>query len=257
MPNDGIPVYVRVDSVQLVTAAGQGGNSQAISDLWMESDAENLGAFEYPIKIPVLKEGAFPLLAQPGVVMNGLSGIRYRYPFYFPDTVTVRANRGEVFYWTPRFRYRSGTVFALAEDFESTNFFSGSLTIASSPADPLVRYGQNCGRIEVTSADSTREAKQYSVMTVSNGGEVWAELDYYNELPITVGLYINGNGQTVKFPKINFFPSEGKWKKVYINFSPEVNSYSGFTYQVYIEAINLQNSGGKVYFDNVKFLHFN
>lgn len=257
MPNDGIPVYVRIDSVELITQAGQGGNSHFISELWMESDADNLGAYEYPVKIPVLREGEFPILAQAGVIMNGLSSIRYRYPFYFPDTVTVKAERGTVFYWTPRFRYKSGTVFALAEDFESTNFFTGGFDVVSSTADPLVRYGQNAGRIIVQPADSTKEVKQYSVMSVSNGGEVWGELDYYTELPITVGLYITGNGQTVKYPKINFFPSEGKWKKVYINFSPEVNSYSGFTYQVYIEAINLQNSGGKVYFDNIKFLHFN
>src|SRR5437868_2192457 len=55
MPNDGIPVYMKMDSAKAVTSSGQQ-LPQNITTVWDEANSDNVGAYELPCNIPVLQE---------------------------------------------------------------------------------------------------------------------------------------------------------------------------------------------------------
>ena len=91
MPNDGIPFYLRIDSVSVV------GSTNHITDVWVEANADNIGAYELPCNFPVLQENQVRFVLLPGIMESGQSIVRVTYPFYESDTFTLTAARGETY----------------------------------------------------------------------------------------------------------------------------------------------------------------
>ncbi len=80
-----IPAYLKIDTVLLKTYyPEQGSNSNAIKDVWVYVNDQQIGAFELPAMFPVLAMGNQKLEIRPGIKVNGISSTRAPYPFYKP-----------------------------------------------------------------------------------------------------------------------------------------------------------------------------
>lgn len=246
MPNDGIPFYLKIDSVSVA-----GGQSHQISDVWVEAGAENLGAYELPCNFPVLQEGNVSFTVSAGIKESGQSNLRVNYPFYQSDTFTLAAARGEKRSHKPVFRYRSGTVFATQEDFEAGSAFDTDMMLAN---DSNVRYGTRCGVITATT-DSSKEARQLATYDLPEGEEIWLEVDYKCEVPFYIGFYGYISGTAIRAPVL-FLTATSEWNKVYVKLSNMIAQADADSYNIYFEALRpYGSSGGSVYIDNVKVVY--
>lgn len=254
IPNDGIPFYMKMDSAVLVTNSGnEGANTHGITDVWVEANASTLGAFEMPINFPVLIENEVRFVFNPGIKESGQTNSRVIYPFYQPDTFTLNAKRGNFYSHTPVFRYKSGAVFSVLEDFESGNSFSGVNRLTN---DSNILYGMACGKISVSAVDSNEIGKLIQSSKLNAGTEVWVEIDYKAEVPFYIGFYANYSGSVARVPVV-FVNSKTYWNKLYANLTIPVGNTGADSYTLYVEALRpYGTNGGSVYIDNIKLIHF-
>ena len=261
MPNDGIPVYLHVDSVRVNPDNGQGAASHNIGDIWVEANADNLGAYGLPIYIPVLQENEVRFVINAGIKESGQSGIRVTYPFYRPDTFSITGVRGQVYHHNAVFRYREASVFALNENFDFSSGFSTDgvrskiVDQSDGNVDPAFG-GFRCLKLNVTAADSAAETASDPAIDLPEGQEIWLEVDYKSEVPFYIGFYGTGGGTTIKVPAMFVTPQAG-WNKVYVKLSLLIGQTRAPTYRIYFEALRpYASDGGSVYIDNVKLVHF-
>src|SRR5947209_9560937 len=78
----GVPAYVRIQNVSVVVKPGQGDAFQNISECWVDESGQLLGAYEYPVSVPVLDGGKQSISISAGVHENGGAATRNYYPFY-------------------------------------------------------------------------------------------------------------------------------------------------------------------------------
>lgn len=248
MPNGGVPFYLKVD-----TAGMADGSSHGIVDVWVQTLGNNLGAYELPANFPVLESGDITFLIQAGIKESGQSGLRVNYPFYQLDTSSLYAVTDTTYTYIPYFRYKNGTVFAFTtETFESTNGFNGMVPVN----DANVKYGSWCGSITVDAIDSNKIASQINAYPLPGGQEIWLEFDYKAEVPFYAGYYAN-TGTVLRTPVL-FVNPKTEWNHMYLKLSTSIGSTPANTYNLYFEALRPTTStGGKVWIDNVKLLHFN
>lgn len=253
-PNDGIPFYMQCDSVTVVTsiADSQGVNSKNISDVWVEANTDNLGAYELPCNFPVLQENTVRFVLSAGVHQSGQAGVRVIYPMYSVDTFSISATRAGRYSHTPVFKYKNGVRYTfLPEDFEIGNAFNG-VTLAT---DTNVKFGNRCAVITVSPADSSVTSSQTQKYDWVEGNEIWLEVDYKCEVPFWVGYFGNySNGQVAR-TNILFVNTKPTWNKLYVKLSESVASVRADSYNLFFEGLCPSGTaGGKVYLDNIKLL---
>jgi hypothetical protein len=255
MPNNGIPFFLQIDSVNVSTNySRQGANTSKISDIWVEANNSSLGAYEIPVQFPVLLENDVQFTINAGIKESGQSNLRVFYPFYSPDTFTLNANAGQSYHHTPIFRYKTATVFKIKEDFENSNEFDGLSLVT----DSNVAYGNRCGFLSVSPVDSEKEAIGQNYYDLPEGQEIWIELDYKSEVPFWVGAYYKfGNLTPSSFDKILVIP-KSSWSKIYIKISNEIGTIAADKYSLHFRPVLVEgSSGGSLYIDNVKLVTFN
>ncbi|MFN8311011.1 MAG: hypothetical protein U0T73_13705 [Chitinophagales bacterium] len=256
IPNNGVPVYLEMDSVSVIIddSVHQGSASQKISDVWVEAGNSDLGAYEYPVQVPVLKDGNIAFLISPGIRNNGASGYRKIYPFLNPDTFTLaNAVPGTTYKHHCNFHYKSGAQFHI-EDFDGAVNSYTNIT----PQSFDVFEGGKSGMLTLSSLDTFKYAYQTIPVAIPGGQAVYVEMNYKCDIPFTMGVISNVNGAKQNIDKITFNPKSG-WNKTYVDFSYEIGATataSGTTYQFYFTAEKSQGSAANIYFDNIKILHF-
>lgn len=259
MPNDGIPIYMAMDSVKVVTGVGQGVGSHNITDVWVEANAVNVGAYELPCNFPVLQENDVRFVVSAGIKESGQSGVRVIYPFYTTDTFSIVGVRGEKYFHKPVFKYVNATQFSFVEDFDFSNGFgpTANFDLVGAPDIDPIYGGSRCLKITV-GADSTKEVLCNTKYDLPEGQEIWLELDYKCEVPFWVGFngYFNGSSTPVPVSVVLITPKP-EWSKVYVKLSELVGNIRTDTYDIFFEANRPYGSaGGSVYIDNVKLVHF-
>lgn len=258
MPNDGVPFYLQVDSVRLITSVDSQGVAQInVSDIWIEAGNENRGAYELPANVPILQQGPVRFLINAGIKQSGQSGIRVTYPFYLPDTFTIDAQPGSTYTYTPTFRYAAGTRYPFkVEDFEFSNNYD-SMQVYSGPEVDSIWGEFKCGMLEVTANDSTKLAGQNFSYDLPEGLEVWLEVSYKAEVPFWIGYYGRINTTTFR-NDVLFVNPRSTWNKLYIKLSESVGNLRADDYRLFFEALKPANDadGGRVYLDNIKIVHF-
>lgn len=250
MPNDGYPFYLRINEVELYTQPSQGANTHGITDVWIEANSTNLGGSQFPIEMPILEEGNVRMTFQAGIKANGFTGARIVYPFYSPDTVTLKGvKRLDKIIYKPKFTYKPSTKFQFLEDFEFGNQFSYTLDKVN---DGNVAYGNWCGRLSVNSSQSAKETQSTSTLVLKGGTESWVEFDYKADASFEVGIYAGA----ARLSKIILFPKQ-TWNKFYMNVSNEIGSYGGEQFNIFFK-VSLPENGtsANVWIDNVKLLTF-
>ena len=121
-PKEDLPVYLTVDNVSVNPGAGEGTSSHKIEDVWIYINDDLLGAFELPVRIPVLESGSKKLSIVAGVLDNGSSAIHAQYPYYTSYDITMNFT-GTERSASPVFKYHSSADFSFIDDFELGTHF--------------------------------------------------------------------------------------------------------------------------------------
>jgi len=267
-----VPSYLQIDSVGFMSDNDiQGTNNQKIVDAWVYVDDELIGGFELPAVIPVLVEGAHKLEIAPGILLNGISDTRAPYPCiesviiddfdFFRDSIVPAFGTSS---------YYSNAEFVWMEDFEdaslaiqpSNNSDTGIVRTqpAGAPGAFLDEFSQYSG---ISNLD---DARPYVQLVSDNGnGEgfvfdrgdfIFLEVNYRNDVPIVVGLYIKLTDNTIEERSFLIISPNDGWNKIYVNFTPIVNeTIDAVDYTVYFEALLPENTASAyIMLDNIKLV---
>ncbi len=248
MPNGGVPFYMRMDSAT-VNSASLGDNG--ITDVWVEVNKDNIGAYELPCNYPVLAEqGTVRFVVSAGIYESGQGGVRVQYPFFEPDTFSISATAPNQYVHHPAFKYKPAAFFAAEENFEAGNGFDTNM-------EKVYGTSNFYGQLTVNATDSSMEAVYTTKKALPAGQEIWLEFDYKAEVPFYSGFYATyGSTNVVKYP-ILFVTPKNSWSKMYLKLSNYVGTVRADSYNVYFEALRpYTTAGGNVYIDNVKLVHF-
>ena len=279
-----VPAYLHLDAIDIVpqtenAPSVEAGFYSSLVDAvqlvaYFEGDeAEtNLGTFQLPCTLPVLRHGTMKYLhVVPCVKQNGVASTRIEYPYFqwqrieglrlAPDSIT---NIGTLDTATGRYTIRThyynlSRLEILAEDyFEPTSFathFDSTLTwVKNDPQNACT--GQGYGTVHVTDSQSTVRFYIPEEFTVDKTKYLYLEMDYHADMLFEV--YLTGfvtsstNASTMSVMKI--YANHG-WQKIYINLG---KAWSQFNYNnpisVSFAALNTEGIEGDVRIDNIKLI---
>lgn len=264
--NQTIPSYVEIDTVLLRTYyPDQGSNSNAIKDVWVYVNDQQIGAFELPAMFPVLAIENQKLEIRPGIKVNGISSTRAPYPFYKPiiydDFLFIPDSTIPVI--NPTTEYYSNVNFLWMEDFEHAGI---SLSESSSSDTVIVRTqpGSNpdgnsrySGLISLNTIDRIYSASSANSYPIPNqGSPTLLEVDFKTNNYINIGILIQENGNFIKIPLVILNHSE-IWNKIYVNLGPNLSLHPQATdFKVFFETVLEDNlSSATIYLDNIKLIN--
>ncbi|MBW7867591.1 MAG: hypothetical protein H3C31_04605 [Brumimicrobium sp.] len=243
----------------------QGEMTHNLSQIFITMDGKSLGTFELPVKIPVIGSGKHKFVFIPGIIENGISLTKVRYPFAEQQTTTIDLMLNDTVSYTPKTRYYSNLKF-LIEDFESPSMqidvSTESVGTVGRNNDPtILKWGDKYGEIILTDQDSL-------VMFVTNFGEslpkfgtnVYLEFDYMNTNSALISTIAYGNGDFFVDNYLQVNPqTEGKavWKHMYINLKENI-SYRQNVPNNEIQFTLIKDKKGSdryFYIDNLKIIY--
>ncbi len=269
-PNDeeGIPSYIQIGQIDLVTLPGQGTASHNITDAWVYIDDKLIGAFELPVTFPVLKSGEQEVVIYAGIKINGISATRAPYPFYDPFVANVALSRGIITkIENVQVSYGSNTTFSWME-----NFNSGAVSIDTTSAsetrllkisDPEMVFSHPGEHNPFSAmASITGDKLRFECATINNydlpkgGRPVFLEMNYKNDYNLTVGLMIVLQGQPIQHPILVLNPST-EWNKIYINLTHTIsNFYQSDDFRVFLGFVKSPDTEtATIYLDHFKLVH--
>jgi hypothetical protein len=224
--------------------------------------------FQLPATFPVLKEGTHTFSVLPGIKKDGIAATRVSYPFYneiqTPKTVNLIAGKtlnAGILSTT----YSTKTKFLWREDFDNAaitldSTSASTLRIGQTATDsPLTLQGIHSGIVELDTVGATFAAASHSKFTIPTGSGVYMEMNFNSNAPLVIGVDIYDAAETfiTNAPILTLNPANNKWKKIYIDLSTALTSYS---YEKYFKVyFYFENTDGKQYqivLDNIKLLSF-
>jgi len=256
-----IPAYLSIDSIYITTDYyKQGTASQSITDAWVYIDDEFIGAYELPARFPVLKTGKHNLKIWPGIKKNGIAATRYGYEFYVPIEKVVNliqdstAKIGVI-----RTTYQPTASFVWMEDFEKvsvsldTTSRSSAYIQSTAPGSPLTFEGNHSGLVMLDSIHDFFECQTHDEYAIPLA-PIYLEMNFNTTNTLTVGVFTYGYTTVYQTPIITLNPTNGEWKKIYIDLSNTLNAYTGMsTYRVYMGTFKDKGlSQSMILFDNFK-----
>jgi hypothetical protein len=248
-PNGGIPSYIKIENVALTTSAGQGSNLHAITDLWIESEGEYIGNFEYPNVIPALISGQKEVIMNAGIYRNGDYYNREIYPAYQPYQAVFDFTTGDTTVINPTFQYYNSVVFPLIEDFESGNVFAGLDRTLIGDANNLDGKALH---IHLDASLTSVQSFTSSSVIIEQGNRVYIEMQFKGSNDFALGIQGIKNGSISEQGFIDVFYSE-EWYKIHYDITDVINQIRADSYNFYIEALKTnEQTSSDVYLDNFK-----
>jgi hypothetical protein len=259
-----IPAYIQIDTIKLQTSyETERSSSHKIVDAWVFANNQLIGAFELPMKAPVLLNGVQDIEVFAGISDNGIRSFPEVYPFYDRSITTKTLVAGETTIIEPVVNYIDEVEVELKNgDFETGNPFQNVdpnqiSTLELSNIDPF--EGDDCGRMLLTGGSPFIEVKSLTEFTLPNPNQspMYIELNYKNDVPFEVGIIAYKNN--VEFGKIyvvGMLESE-EWNKIYINLRADVAFLEGDKYRIALKASKSANvtEDEEVLVDNIKLLY--
>jgi hypothetical protein len=263
-----VPSYLRIDTLGFFTDNDiQGTRNQKIVDAWVYVDDDLIGGFEMPATIPVLAEGKHKLEIRPGILLNGISDTRTPYPCIEPIII-------DVFDFIPdsivsaigTTSYYSNAEFVWMEDFEDASLAihesansdtgivrtqTGAFTDDYSEHSGISYVDTNRPYVQLVSDDGNGAG-----FVFDRGDFIFLELNYRNNIPIVVGVYIKLMDNTIEERPFLIVNPSDDWNKIYVNFTPMVNeTIDAVSYTVYFEARKTEDAGSAfIMLDNIKLV---
>ncbi|MBN2175917.1 MAG: hypothetical protein JW731_17440 [Bacteroidales bacterium] len=259
-----VPSYLAIDSMYLTTAyATQGSASHNITDAWIYIDGTLIGAFEMPFhQVPALYKGEQRVKIFPGIKKNGIASTRVIYPFYAPVEKTCILTEDSILDLNVlKTTYTTNTEFLFLEDFEGvsialdTTIRSEVGISLSDPGSPMTFEGNHSGLVIMDSARTFFECMSVPDFLIP-AAPVFMELNFRSNNLLTVGTYIYTYSGIYQVPILNLNPTNDRWKKIYIDLTVTLNSYSGATnFRIYFGTYQEDDiDQAAIAFDNIKVL---
>lgn len=226
---------------------------------------ENIGIFEVPFKIPILKSGNVNIKIYPAIKNNGISATKKIYPFVEVYEINATLTKNQTLKLNPTTKYNNFSNFWI-EDFEDSfiNFETDPTsadTMVNGNDPNILMWGNSYGVVNLDATDSSWIAYTIENLYLPKGQEVYLELNYYNTNTVTTGILAIGPGGVTPNPYIRLNsqdPLSVKWKKIYIDLREIISNSSNAVYfkpsfQAYLDDKNTQ---GQIILDNIKVVHF-
>lgn len=277
-PSEDIPFYLRIDSISYIDSSKTPirpvkPGVQNIIDAWVYVDGIFVGTFTMPAKVPVVADGnSHKVNVVPGVLVNAQSTDHRVYPFFTEYTTVISSEPGKEVTIMPSvsdnptaIKYPAEAVGQFPEEFEGvgtifrTTINSEVDTLFRTDNPVLVFDGNFSLLAEADSADSFLEfetEKAYSLPT--NLRPIYLEVNYRTDVNLNIGLYVidNSGSSVTEQSIITMIPTELEWKKLYLNLTPYVSSFTNSKYRIYFKAEH--NSGlskSQVLLDNFRIMY--
>lgn len=273
---EAIPAYIRIEKFTLTTdLISQGLNTNDINDAKVFANGQEVGTFELPVTIPVFATGKVEIIIFPNIKENGSSNYHKYYRPYnaFTDTIDLKELRVDTI--RPKTTYRSNTSFDWMEDFDdqalsmvkyALNNTNDSIKIipTSTPGVDQPFPGSNyCGYVHISPRDSFVDFELSTFNWIPNlptlGTDVFVEMDYKSNVNLQLGVYIDNGSSISRNDVLYTYPTDGKWKKIYINLKSEISDMSASSkvrvfFGIYKEQGDTQTEP-MVYLDNLKLVY--
>lgn len=275
-----IPSYLHIDAMDVVSDYPVHGTASSnITTVWVEIDDEMIGVFELPAIVPVAKSGVHNLKLHAGINLNGIQSLRNIYEFYtvyeedmnFVENEDVWPDAQNDSIATVTYNNATFYTYRPIEDFEgvSTAFEISPRadTGLSRTSDPdLVFNDPSLGETSTESGYALLPDQDFLFETITveeftdlpkGGANVYLEMNYNIDAVVTVGVYRRIPGQVDQIPVVGLFPTDGEWKKIYINLVTEVSAIPNAEgFRIFIGAINAEGNGEMdLLFDNIKLVY--
>lgn len=266
-PAEGIPAYVQLESVDLITANQQGSDDHKISEIWVFDGGKMLGAYEVPGFVPVLKEGDVALSLRAGIKNNGIANSRIMYPMFKPiemdlplkvlDTVTVALE----------YEYKDNVGFIL-EEFEDPGVKLGEVSTSQVDMRVLnhpdsVFEGDGTGFVSIPSDFIYWQARWQDEMILPAGEQMWLELNYKCNNNFAAGLYAVSGADEIKSLTIILNSTSDdnnvpQWNKIYVELTETAATYlTADHFKLYFECSKQSDvNTAEIWLDNIKVVHF-
>ena len=283
-----VPAYIHIESIEVDSLTDYfvyGANTHKVTDAWVHVDDQLIGVYELPATFPVLEKGPHKVTVYGGIMVDGRSAARDRYPFYQPWTVqNLNLVEDSIVNLSPVLRYYpigEGTNVAWKEDFENTNtLLSDSSSDVNMNRVSGVEAWQSVnsfwsGKVELPpdSLDFTVvTADQFNFYKNTNGVYCLLEMDYNCNDTFLVGIQYYLDYYLETLPIIKVTPTDKthdkpeRWNKIYINIGPYMNEFQRASYFKLFFTSNLAMEGSEYhpisepryyYLDNLKLLYRN
>jgi hypothetical protein len=261
--------WLKIDQWDLVSnpdaQSAQGELSHDISQVFVNMDGKSLGVYELPAKIPIIGEGTHDFVLIPGVINNGISATKKRYPFLeqYKGTLTLKQN--DTISLIPQTRYYASINF-LIEDFESPSLqldvsTESSATLGRNNDPNILVWGNKYGEVLLNDADSLISfVTNFQTVLPKLGSEVYLEFDYMNTNSLLTSLISYGNGNYYEDPYVQINPQQAAnavWKHVYIDLKENISFRQTTPINEAQFTILLDEMGTSKYFyiDNIKLIY--
>jgi len=210
----------------------QGEMSHDLSQVFVNMDGQSLGTYELPAKIPIIGEGTHDFVILPGVINNGISATKKRYPFLEQYRGEVTLIKNDTVLLNPTTQYFNSINF-LIEDFESPSMqldvaVESTATLGRSDDPAILTWGNKYGEIILNeTASNISFATTFNTVLPKLGSEVYLEFDYLNTNSMLTNIISLGNDNFFEDPYILINPQvegEAVWKHIYLDLK-EIISY--------------------------------
>jgi len=276
-PSEDIPAYLNIETIDVEASDAEGSSSQKITDAWVYVDAEYIGVYPLPARIPILEEGVKTVTIYPGIKLNGASSDRDIYPFYDFFEGDVEFVPSEDVTINPTVGYSDKSVFELVESFEnSTHVFSVDID-----GDEVTSFSTIAsGGFEGGSAVATLSEGHFEVLAGTdyytsipepnavNGFTSFVEVNFKTDVNFKIGLVAYDQGDNLIYISLDrTVVRTDEWNKVYFDMTTpfqEIAQSPGVkSYRVVLAAVLNSDPASldtmpeaKIYVDNIKFIRF-
>lgn len=263
-PEELTPSYLYISDIQLKTNSLEGSTSDNILDAWVYVNGNYVGTWELPAKIPIHVLGEYNLEIFGGIKKSGLSAFRVTNDFMTSYDTTMVSVSNKVDTLVPTLSYLADLKFWI-EDFEDPGVkfvkqpFSDTNLERTTVATEVFE-GNASGVIRFSSTDLYFLAKTNEPdfnNFPKQGAPIYYEFDYKSNEILTVGIFHNNISTTpIKTEVFNLFPTDGEWKKIYLDLKEVVSPQTFATeFEIYLEVSKARASQPLVFIDNIKIIH--
>ena len=270
-PTEGVPAFVRVDEAVIdIVDPSQGTAIHNISDCWLSVGGTTVGIFEIPFEVPVLSSGKQSIDIEPGIKNSGRDAERVVYPMLYSYDIDTVLTPNAVLKLTPHYSYRSGVDFIMIENFDQigTKFEKAD---SSTYGFDITQDGGIEGyamKIVIPKDDYAGhfECRTTEVYPISESGQTYLEISYKCNDMFNFGMFGLVESATstsgVRENIYTFYPTNGEWKRVYIdlnyaviNSSSNCGQFQPFFTTVRVDSVSPVGQNSEIYIDNIKLLH--
>lgn len=262
----------------------EGTAAQRINTVWCSIDDRPIGTYDLPAEINfTAEEGSCEVTVIAGVTQNGLNALRIEYPFFgtHREIISIKKDKRNYFLNEDndsilRVRYLERSNVTPIEDFEQVGLRFQTTNLSDTPLRRITRtsnpeevfdskipseLNNASGYVRMHDNEMLFEIESVENFVLPQGsGSIYLELHYKTNHMFTIGVFSNipGSG-LMQAPIVRAFPTNGEWRKMYVNYSDDVSAaFGALWHKVFIGAIRQPNEDGKkidIYFDNIKIVY--